>query len=108
MKRSLFLLLLLLLLLQSVACISTRTASLRPQRGAALALYMTQLPAKPYEELCYIQADGSLLSTPQQLLKALEKKALELDAQAVIQIRYSFQGIYPVISGVAVRYVGGE
>lgn len=66
---------------------------------------MSKLPEKEYVELSYIQTDGAIFHTPAQLLKGLKKKAQKINADAIINIKYDFQAWYPVVSGVAIRYV---
>ena len=49
---------------------------------------------------------AAFIHTPQQLLDGLKKKAAELQADAVINIKYDFQGWYPLVSGTAIKYPG--
>ena len=86
------------------SCTTTRVASLSQQSNENIELYTTKIPDKNYEEIYYIQTDGAIFHTPQQLLNGLKKKAFELNADAVINIKYDFQGIYPIISGTAIKY----
>ncbi len=86
------------------SCTTTRVASLSQQSNENIELYTTKIPDKNYEEIYYIQTDGGIFHTPQQLLNGLKKKALELNVDAVINIKYDFQGIYPIVSGTAIKY----
>ena len=83
---------------------TTRIASLIPPESEKLELFTTKLPDKEYTEIAYIQADGSILHTPQHLLNGLKKKAIALNADAIINIKYDFQAWYPLASGTAVKY----
>jgi len=85
-------------------CTSTRVASLAPSEQEKMEVYTTKIPERNYEELCYIQTDGSIYHTPAQLLKGLKKKAAEFKADAIINIKYDFQLWFPIASGTAIRY----
>lgn len=91
--------------LNFTSCVSTRHASLTKDSNSSVELYMSSVPTKNYVEIAYVQADGAVFHTPQKLLNGLVKKATELNADAVIQIKYDFQFWYPVASGVAIKYV---
>ena len=91
-------------LIYMAGCTSTRVASLSPSEQEKMEVYTTKIPERNYEELCYIQTDGSIYHTPAQLLKGLKKKALELHADAIINIKYDFQWWFPIASGTAIRY----
>ncbi|MEJ5266231.1 MAG: hypothetical protein WHW07_00295 [Bacteroidales bacterium] len=86
------------------SCTTTRIASLSKQSDESIELYTTKIPDKNYEEIYYIQTDGAIFHTPQHLLNGLKKKASELNADAVINIKYDFQGLYPIVSGTAIKY----
>lgn len=91
--------------LSFTSCVSTRHARLTKDSNSPVELYMSSVPTKNYKEIAYIQADGSVFHTPQKLLNGLVKKATELNADAIIQIKYDFQFWYPIASGVAIKYV---
>ncbi|HOK37750.1 MAG TPA: hypothetical protein P5538_01180 [Bacteroidales bacterium] len=86
------------------SCTTTRIASLSKQSDESIELYTTKIPDKNYEEIYYIQTDGAIFHTPQHLLNGLKKKASELNADAVINIKYDFQGLYLIVSGTAIKY----
>ncbi len=86
------------------SCTTTRVAVLTKAENETVELFVTKLPARDYDEICYIQTDGAVYHTPQQLLNGLKKKAAELKADAVIHIKYDFQAWYPLVSGIAIKY----
>ena len=86
------------------SCTTTRVASLLKSENDKIEFYTTKIPDRNYTELSYIQTDGGIFNTPQQLLNGLKKKAIELKADAVINIKYDFQAYYPIVSGTAIRY----
>ena len=92
------------LLLTITSCTTTRIAELTTSSNETVELYTTKIPTKEYTEICYIQTDGGVYHTPQQLLNGLKKKAIEVKADAVINIKYDFQGWYPLVSGTAIKY----
>lgn len=86
------------------SCTTTRTAILLNSVNEGLELYTVKLPSRNFEEIGYIQTDGGLMHT-QVLLNGLKKKAIELNANAVINIKFDLQGIYPLVSGTAIKYI---
>ncbi len=92
----------LLLLLSS--CTTTRMAVLIPEENEEIELFTTKVPERNYVEICYIQTDGGIFTTPQKLLDELKKKGIALEADALIDIKYDFQAWYPVASGIAIVY----
>ena len=86
------------------SCTTTRVATLTKSENETIELFTTKLPDRKYVEISYIQTDGGIFHTPQQLLNGLKKKATELKADAVINIKYDFQAWYPVVSGTAIKY----
>lgn len=93
-----------IILISLASCTTTRVAKLTRSENEKLEVYTTELPSKNYVEIGYIQSDGSIFHTPQQLLNGIKNTALELNADAVINIKYDFQGWYPIASGTAIKY----
>ncbi len=85
------------------SCTTTRVANLNSS-NTKVQIFVSMLPEKAYQEIAYIQCDGGIFNTPQQLLKGLTKKADQLNADAIIKLKYDFQGIWPVASAVAIKY----
>jgi hypothetical protein len=90
------------LVLMLGSCTTTRVATW--DRNEGLPSYSTQLPDRPYEEIAIIQTVGGVFHTPQHLLNGLQKKAVKLEADALIQVRYDFQFTWPVATATAIRY----
>ncbi len=86
------------------SCTTTRVATLTRSENEKVELFMTKIPEKNYTELSYIQTDGTIFHTPQQLLNGLKKKAAKLQADAVINIRFDFQAYLPIVSGTAIKF----
>ena len=86
------------------SCTTTRVATLTKVENETIELFTTKVPDRKYVEISYIQTDGAIFNTPQQLLNGLKKKAIELKADAVLNIKYDFQAWYPVVSGTAIKY----
>jgi hypothetical protein len=97
-------LLALLLITTLLSCTTTRVATLTKSDSETIELFTTKIPNRSYVEISYVQTDGGIFHTPQKLLNALKKKATELKADAVINIKYDFQGWYPLVSGTAIKY----
>lgn len=86
------------------SCTTTRVATLTKSENETIELFTTKIPDRNYDEIGYIQTDGGIFHTPQQLLNGLKKQATELQADAVINIKYDFQAWYPIVSGTAIKY----
>lgn len=86
------------------SCTTTRVATLTKSENETIELFTTKIPERNYDEIGYIQTDGGIFHTPQQLLNGLKKQATELQADAVINIKYDFQAWYPIVSGTAIKY----
>jgi hypothetical protein len=86
------------------SCTTTRVATLTKSENETIELFTTKIPDRNYDEIGYIQTDGGIFHTPQQLLNGLKKQATELQADAVINIKYDFQAWFPIVSGTAIKY----
>ena len=103
--KSTIVLLGLILVVTMTSCTTTRVATLTKGDNETIELFTTRLPDKKYLEICYIETSGGIFHTPQQLLNGLKKKAVEIKADAVINVKYDFQAWYPIVSGTAIKYV---
>jgi hypothetical protein len=86
------------------SCTTTRVAKLTKGENETIELFTTKLPDRKYVEISYIQTDGGIFHTPQKLLNGMKKKAIELKADAIINIKYDYQAWYPFVSGTAIKY----
>ncbi len=87
------------------SCTTTRVAMLSKTETEKVELFTTRQPERKYVEISYLQVDGSVFNTPQKLLNGLKKKADEMKADAIINIKYDFQAWYPIASGTAIKYI---
>lgn len=94
----------LILMAVFTGCTTTRVANLTKLENETIDVFTTKIPDREYVEISYIQTDGSIFHTSQQLLNGLKKRATELKADAVINVKYDFQAWYPVVSGTAIKY----
>ncbi|MCK9254508.1 MAG: hypothetical protein M0Q45_07470 [Bacteroidales bacterium] len=85
------------------SCVTTRIATF--DKNENIELYTSKLPSQNYSEICYIQADGGTFHSPQNLLNGLVKKAVQVKADAIVNIKFDFQGIWPLASGTAIKYI---
>ncbi|MDD4149841.1 MAG: hypothetical protein PHE33_07415 [Bacteroidales bacterium] len=85
-------------------CLTTIYAKLSLPENNNLELYTSIIPELSYTEIAYVEASGGAFHTPQNLLNGLIKKSIELKADALINIRYDFQGLCPIASGTAIKY----
>lgn len=101
MKKAVFSIVIFSLLM--ISCTTTREATLNTS-NEKLEIFVSLLPDKAYIEIAYIQCDGGIFNTPQQLLNGLKKKAVQLNADAIVKVEYDYQGIWPVASAIAIKY----
>ena len=100
MKRVIFVISLLVLLSCSCATIQVATFNLEGQ----VPVYMAGSLDAKYEEFKYIEVSGSIFSSPSGLMDKMQKKAKEVGADAVVNAKYGYAGLYPYLEGVAVKY----
>jgi len=86
------------------SCVSTFVANLQPRAEGEVEVYTTIIPSRDYIEIKYIQIDGSIFNRPEKLLTKLMQRAKKENADAIINVRYSYQWWWPVISGTAIKY----
>ena len=90
MKRVIFVISLFAVLLCSCATVQVATFNSEGQ----VPVYMTK----------YIEVSGSIFSSPSGLMDKMQKKAKEVGADAVVNAKYGYAGLYPYLEGVAVKY----
>lgn len=103
--KSNLLILLIIFAFIMTSCTTTRVANLTKEENETIELFTTKIPDRKYVEICYIETSGGVFHTPQQLLNGLKRKAEEIKADAVVNIKYDFQAWYPIVSGIAIRYI---
>lgn len=91
------------------SCVTTMTANLQPSKdGKDIAVFMTSLPDKQYDEMLYIEASGSVFHPQKVLLKKLKQKATKEGADAIINVKFSYIPwvlmSIPTVEGVAIKY----
>lgn len=86
------------------SCVSTFVANLQRTSEGEVEVYTTIIPTKDYIEIKYIQVDGSVFNRPEKLLTKLTERAKKEGADALINVRYSYQWTWPIISGTAIKY----
>lgn len=101
MKKALLSILVIPIALAS--CTTTRVAKLN-STNTKIQIFVSTLPERAYQEIAYVQCDGGIFNTPQQLLNGLTKKAERLNADAIVKVKYDYQGIWPIASAVAIKY----
>jgi len=86
------------------SCVSTFVANLQRTSEGEVEVYTTIIPSQDYIEIKYIQVDGSVFNRPEKLLTKLTERAKKEGADAFINVRYSYQWTWPIISGTAIKY----
>ncbi len=100
MKRVIFVISLFAVLLCSCATVQVAPFNSEGQ----VPVYMTSCPDAKYEEFKYIEVSGSIFSSPSGLMDKMQKKAKEVGADAVVNTKYGYAGLYPYLEGVAVKF----
>ena len=98
----------LIICLSQTSCTTTSVANLQRSSPGEVEVFTTIKPAGEYTELKYIQVDGSLTTRPEKLLTKLTERAKKEGADAVINVKYDFQGHLPIVSGTAIKYKPGQ
>jgi hypothetical protein len=83
-------------------CVSARTAML--PADVAPQVYFSRLPERPYREVAYVEATGSVFASRAQLLRKLQQQQARLQGDALVQVRYDFVFWWPHAGAVVVKY----
>ena len=84
------------------SCVSTQVASLKPSDSSDIAVYVAGLATPAVTPVLYIEASGGILTTKKQLIRGLKSRAKrEPGVDAVVNVRFGYQGFYPFVEGVA-------
>lgn len=86
-----------------ISCSSTRVAKV-DYAGENIELYFTKKPNVEYKEVCFLETSGSLFTSRQQLLNALVKKAKAQNINALLNIQFQYQFIWPSASAIGIKY----
>lgn len=90
------------------SCVTTMTANLQPSADKDISVFMTSLPDRPYTEITYIEASGSVFHPQKALLKKLKQKATKEGADAIINVKFGYIPwvlmSIPMVEGVAIKY----
>lgn len=84
------------------SCTTTRYAALNDNPD--IEIFTSTAPDRPFNEVNYIEISGGLFHTPQHLVNGLKKKAIEQDADAIINVKFDFQFWWPIVSGTTIKY----
>ncbi len=90
-------------LLAISGCTTTSVARVSTKHGEAVKMYISKTPITEYEEIAYIEVFGSIYASKQRLMDKLAERAKQLDCNAVVNVEYKYEFIYPIATGVAVR-----
>ena len=88
-------------LLVCFGCSSTRNMSLTTQSSG---LYYSKLPERPYQEMAYVEATGSIFTSRQHLTRKLQQEQARSQGDALIQVRHDFVFWWPHASAIVVKY----
>lgn len=91
------------------SCVTTQSAYLQSSQDKKGAeVFMSNLPDKPYEEIIYIEASGSIFHGKKALLKKLKQKAEKENADAIVNVKFSYipwvASSIPTVEGIAIKY----
>lgn len=72
-------------------CITTQSVNLKAlQDSNELDIFITSLPDKPYEEIAFIEASGSVFHGSKSLFRSIKQQAQEEGADAIIQVKFTY------------------
>ncbi len=86
------------------SCVTTNVANLQRSSNDKMDVFVVKTPDREYTELKYIQANGSIFHTPEQLLNKLTQRAKKEGADAIMNVKYDFQNAWPIASATAIKY----
>jgi hypothetical protein len=91
------------------SCVTTQSAYLQSSKDKKeVEVFMTKLPERPYEEIAFIAASGSVFHGSKSLLKNLKRRAEKENADAIINVKFTYIPwvliSIPTVEGVAIKY----
>lgn len=91
------------------SCVTTHTAYFNSTKDKKeIEVFMTKLPDRPYEEIAFIDASGSIFHGSKSLLRNLKQRAEKENADAIINVKFTYIPwvlvSIPAVEGVAVKY----
>lgn len=90
------------IILQS-SCVSTQIASLKATGNKDIPVYMVGTPTPEFTPNTYIEASGGIFTNKKQLLNKLKTRAgKEQNTDALVNVRFGYQGIWPYVDGITV------
>lgn len=85
-------------------CVSTQVVSLKSSGVNDVAVYMAGTPIPEYTQYTYIEASGGIFQNKKQLLRKLRKRAAkETNVDALVNVRFGYQFLWPYVDGIAVN-----
>jgi len=84
------------------SCATVQVATFNSE--SEVPVFMTNRPDVQYVEFQYVEVSGSLFSSPKELMGKMQKKAKDIGADAIVNAKYGYAGLYPYLEGVAVKY----
>ncbi len=93
-----------LIMLTCSKCMAMRSVKLKQKKQHALEVYSMKIPSKEYIEIKYMEVEGSLFSSPENLMKKLSTEAQKEGADALINVQIAHVVCRPLIWGIAVKY----
>ena len=85
-------------------CVSVRNTPLVQAPAEPVEIYVANRPQRPFSEMQYVEASASIFHSHRKLLKSIRRSAARSGADALVDVRFSYAGWIPVVSGVAVKY----
>lgn len=84
------------------SCVSTQVVSVRSAGANNMPVYLAGTPTPDFTPQMYIEASGGIFTNKKQLLGKLKQRAQrEAGINAIINVRFSYQGLWPIVDGVA-------
>jgi uncharacterized protein YbjQ (UPF0145 family) len=86
------------------SCVTTQVTNTKKESANDVEMFFSKKPSGEYEEIMFIQADGSVFHSSKTLIKKLKQRAKQEGCDAVIDIRFDYQFWWPNVSGIAIKY----
>jgi hypothetical protein len=86
------------------SCVTSQTVNLTALTANQNPVYFTQKPNRPYTEIRHITVEGSVFNSNEAMMKKLISKAKAEGADALVDVKVTYQYTWPRIIGVAVKW----
>lgn len=85
------------------SCVTVQNVQLVSTAGEP-EIFISKKPDKPYTEVSFVEASGSIFHSNKKLLKKLKEKATKDRVDAVVDVKFGYVFWLPYVTGILIQY----